>query len=92
MLSARGGINWSTGGHSASDITLHGYAKGSEGKKLKSDMAGNWDNTQLPLYIEDKLKLEMLDATKALRKGGTKWVGRDIQARSLDDSVCEYHH
>jgi len=83
MLSTRAGVNWSTSGHTATDITLFGYGAGSDGKKLKGEMSGNWDNTELPLYIEQSLKLRMSEATKALRKNGSGWVGkRDVSSES----------
>lgn len=46
-LSDKAGVHWSTGGHTATDITLFGYGNGWRGGNLKSDMAGNWDNTQV---------------------------------------------
>lgn len=88
MLSTRAGVSWSTSGHSAVDITLFGYAAGSDGKKLKGEMGGNWDNTELPLYIEQSLKVRMSEATKALRKNGLGWVGK----RDLEGENRESHH
>ncbi|EMR63171.1 putative alkaline phosphatase protein [Eutypa lata UCREL1] len=79
-LSDKAGVHWSTGGHTATDITLFGYGSGWRGGNLKADMAGNWDNTQLPGYIEGVLKLKMSDVTKKLRQQGTDWVGK----RSVD--------
>ena len=81
-LSRKAGVNWSTGGHTASDITLFGYGSGWRGANLKSDMSGNWDNTQLPGYIEGVLKVKMADVTRKLREAGTSWVGkRDPRAK-----------
>lgn len=88
MLSTRAGVNCSTGGHTATDITLFGYGAGSDGKKLKGKMGGNWDNTELPLYIEQSLKVRMSEATKALRKDGLGWVGK----RHLEGGNKESHH
>lgn len=48
-LSDKAGVHWSTGGHTATDITLFGYGSGWRGGNLKADMAGNWDNTQVCL-------------------------------------------
>jgi alkaline phosphatase len=91
MLSSRAGVNWSTGGHTATDITLFGYGKGNDGKKLKEEMVGNWDNTELPLYIEKSLKLKMRDATVALRKNGVDWIGkRDAVVKRSEG--CQDHH
>ncbi|RYP35693.1 hypothetical protein DL768_010973 [Monosporascus sp. mg162] len=75
-LSRKAGVHWSSGGHTASDITLFGYGNGWRGGNLKTDMAGNWDNTQLPGYIEGVLKVNMGDVTKKLRQRGTDWVGK----------------
>lgn len=91
MLSSRAGVGWSSGGHTAIDITLFGYGAGSDGKKLKGEMVGNWDNSELPLYMEQSLKLRLSEATKALRKNGIDWIGkRDaILERSTG---CSDHH
>ncbi|KAG4439972.1 hypothetical protein IFR05_004546 [Cadophora sp. M221] len=90
MLSARGGIGWSTSGHSAVDVTLYGYSSDKGGKILRQNMAGNWDNTQLPLYLEKQLKLDLGATTKALRKKGTQWVGRSVEKRFEGEE--EHHH
>lgn len=74
LLSDRAGVHWSTGGHTAVDIVLHGYGKGHRGAELKKDMAGNWDNTQLPRYIEKALHLDMRRVTEKLRREGDDWV------------------
>ncbi|KAH6629220.1 alkaline phosphatase [Boeremia exigua] len=80
-LSSKAGVNWSTGGHTASDVTLFGYGAGWRGGNLKADMAGNWDNTQLPGYIEGVLKVKMSKVTEKLRKAGSAWVGkRDLNS------------
>ena len=83
LLSKKAGVNWSTGGHTASDVTLHGYGSGWRGQDLRADMAGNWDNTQLPGYIEGVLKVKMGKVTKKLREHGTGWVGkRDVNGKN----------
>lgn len=83
LLASRAGVNWSTGDHTASDITLHGYGAGDNGRAIKADMAGNWDNTELPGYIETALGVKMSDVTAILRANGTSWVGkRDLTMRS----------
>lgn len=92
FLSARAGVNWSSGGHTAVDITLFGYGAGSDGKKLKQEMVGNWDNSELPRYIEQSLKLRLDEATKELRKKGTEWVGkRDPFARRNEHIHAQDH-
>lgn len=75
-LGKKAGVNWSTGGHTASDITLFGYGAGWRGGKLRADMAGNCDNTQLLGYIEGVLKVSMKEVTKKLRKSGSNWAGK----------------
>ncbi|KAF1850153.1 alkaline phosphatase [Cucurbitaria berberidis CBS 394.84] len=75
-LSKKAGINWSTGGHTAADITLYGYGNGWRGDDLKLNMAGNWDNTQLPAYIERVLKVNIKKVTEKLRKAPAGWVGK----------------
>ncbi|KAL4897621.1 alkaline-phosphatase-like protein [Aspergillus ambiguus] len=88
VLSARAGVDWSTGGHTSVDITLHGYAAGRKRRALQADLAGGWDNTELPRYIEDVLDLDMDAVTRKLRKASEKdssWLGkRDVARRSLD--------
>ncbi|KAF2714527.1 alkaline phosphatase [Pleomassaria siparia CBS 279.74] len=76
LLSKKAGVNWSTSGHTASDVILHGYGSGWRGQNLRADMAGNWDNTQLPGYIEGVLKVQISKVTKLLRAKGTSWVGK----------------
>jgi alkaline phosphatase len=43
MLSQRVGASWSTGGHSAIDVTLFGYAAGDSRRALKADLARSWE-------------------------------------------------
>lgn len=48
---------------------------------MRSDMAGNWDNTPLPRYIEGLLKVKMSKVTEKLRAAGNAWVGyRDLNS------------
>ncbi|KAF2848601.1 alkaline phosphatase [Plenodomus tracheiphilus IPT5] len=75
-LSKKAGVNWSTGGHTASDITLYGYASGAMAGSLRSDMAGNWDNTELPRYIEGILRVSLDSVTERLRAGNGTRVGK----------------
>lgn len=73
-LNSRSGLKWSTGGHSGVDTTLFGYAKGKMGEELKVALAGNHDNTELPRFIEDLMRLDMDKVTKELRAQGTDWI------------------
>ena len=96
LLSDRAGVNWSTGGHTASDVTLFGYAAGNQTRNLKADLAGNWDNTELPRYIEQVLGLDMDEVTKLLREAADEdgsWLipsKRSLEARATH--VDEHHH
>lgn len=69
------GLNWSTDGHTAVDVLLHGYAAGSHRlEAMKRLMGTSNDNTKLPTYIERVLDINMSDATAAIREGGVGWV------------------
>ncbi|PNH37902.1 hypothetical protein VD0004_g8905 [Verticillium dahliae] len=74
LLSSRAGVNWSTGGHTASDVTLFGYAAGDKAEAFKGELAGHWDNTELPRIAERVLGVDMDEVTKLLRANGTSWV------------------
>lgn len=88
LISSRAGVHWSTGGHTASDITLFGYAAGDKADSFKAQLSGNFDNTELPRIIEKVLGGDVdLDATtERLRANGTDWVSkRGLQQRSFTD-------
>ena len=87
-ISRKAGVSWSTGGHTASDITIYGYSNGWRGGNLKSDIAGNWDNTELPGYIESILKVQISKVTEKLRKAGSAWLGK----RDLDSNGHLHKH
>lgn len=88
ILSKRAGINWSTPNHSGSDVALIGYAKGDAYKTMKGELTGNWDNTDLPKYVEKRLGLDMEDATEKLREKGTSFVmKRDVHGNIKKRSV-----
>jgi alkaline phosphatase len=94
ILSARAGVDWSTGSHTSVDVTLHGYASGWKRRALQADLAGGWDNTKLPRYIEEVLGLDMDAVTKKLRRAAEKdssWLGeRNVARRSLGG--CDHYH
>lgn len=94
LLSSRAGVNWSTGGHTASDITLFAYAASDKIKALKADLAGNHENTELPRYIEEVLGLDMDAVTKVLQAAAEKddaWLGkRTVDAR--DEHAHSHSH
>ncbi|KAF9873574.1 alkaline phosphatase [Colletotrichum karsti] len=92
LLSDKAGVHWSTGGHTAVDVTLYGYGAGENGRAIRADMAGNQDNTDLPKYIEKVLGLSLNEVTTRLRAKGTDWVGkRDFSKRS-DDHIHGHDH
>lgn len=94
LLSRRAGINWSTGGHTATDISLFGYAAESQRRELQADLAGVWDNTQLPRYIEKVLGVDMDAVTEKLRAAAAEdpaWLGkRGLEARM--QQADEHNH
>ncbi|KAK1457183.1 alkaline phosphatase [Colletotrichum cuscutae] len=92
LLASRAGVHWSTGGHTASDITLYGYGAGENGRTIKGDMAGNWDNTELPKYIEKVLGVDMGQVTELLRANGTGWVGKRELSRRSDEHIHGHGH
>ncbi|KAF9734436.1 alkaline phosphatase [Paraphaeosphaeria minitans] len=77
----KAGVNWSTGGHTATDVTLHGYAAGKKWREFKGDMTGHHDNIELPRYIEKVLKLDMDATTAKLRAVNGNWVAGPEAAR-----------
>ncbi|KAE8417899.1 alkaline-phosphatase-like protein [Aspergillus pseudocaelatus] len=95
LMSSRAGVDWSTGGHTSVDVTLHGYAAGRKRHDLKADLAGGWDNTELPRYIEEVLGLDMDAVTEKLRKAAqedSSWLGpRQLVARR-DLGGCDHYH
>lgn len=90
LLSKKAGVNWSTGGHTASDINLHGYAAGEMGKELSLVLSGHHDNTELPRIVEKALGVDMDAVTKLLRANGTNWIVK----RDFDEThiVDEHNH
>lgn len=86
-ISDKAGVNWSTGGHSAVDVTLIGYGAGSKLSELRADLGGNRDNTELPRYIEKILNVDIDGVTDILKANGTGWVGE----RKVDKRHMEHH-
>lgn len=66
LLSKRVGVKWSTGGHSAVDTTLYAYAAGDMGEQLKADLAGTWDNIEIPRYLEKAMNVSLDEVTALL--------------------------
>lgn len=96
IFSLRAGINWSTPGHSASDVALVGYAKGDGYKTMKAEFGGNHDNTDMPKYIESRLGLDLDGATERLIANGTDFVQvKDIKGALRKRSLvkgCGHAH
>ena len=82
LIAKKAGVNWSTGGHTATDVNLHGYAAGEKlWREFKGDMAGNHDNTRLPRYIEEVLGLDLDGTTGKLRAVNGSWIAGSGVAR-----------
>jgi alkaline phosphatase len=90
VLGDRSGLNWSSDYHTAVDVTLFGYGADCRGKELKSDMAGQHDNTELPYYVEKVLGLDLKKATAALKKNGVDWVPKPDPNMAKRDHT--HHH
>ncbi|QRV78779.1 alkaline phosphatase [Ceratobasidium sp. AG-Ba] len=75
-LTRRAMVKWATLGHTAVDVNLIGYGPNSE------LLRGNHDNTEVGLFINDQLGLDLPSVTKLLNdKKNEDWlvnkVGRD---------------
>lgn len=68
FLSDRVGFAWSTGGHTGVDTTLYAYGAGEVGTQLKADLAGAYDNTEIPRYLEKILGVSLDKVTELLRE------------------------
>ncbi|KEY74451.1 hypothetical protein S7711_04489 [Stachybotrys chartarum IBT 7711] len=95
-FAAEAGINWSTGGHSAADVVLYGYAEGHRQQELEKAIGGFRDNTELPGYVAQALGLDIPAATRLLRGNGTDWVEKrdllsDIKKRANDAARAHSH-
>jgi alkaline phosphatase len=80
IMSQRAGVQWSTGGHSAIDTTLFGYAAGDMRRELKADLSGSWDNTELARFVEKILGLDLDEITELLQEAyeeDPSWTGSD---------------
>ena len=77
VFNAEAGLHWSTGGHTAADVQLHGHAANPLTRAYMKDQLGtNNNNIVLPTYVEKALGVSMGDTTKKLRKDGSDWVER----------------
>ncbi|KAF5137347.1 Repressible alkaline phosphatase [Metarhizium anisopliae] len=70
------GITWATDGHSAVDVPLYGFAVGDKAySQMKEYLGPHTDNTQLALYMESALGVNLNKATEALRENWVKFEG-----------------
>lgn len=97
QLAARqAGLNWSTAKHTAADVLLHGYAESQVREGMKNVLGKNVDNTELAKYIEKVLGLSLENATAALKKNGTEWMGKkkqlDPRALKEGSAAAEAHN
>ena len=75
LLNDEIGFEWSTGGHSGVDSVLYAYGSGKAGDAMKVQLAGTWDNTEVPRFIEKVLGVDM-DAVTAQYQGlDAEWLG-----------------
>lgn len=82
LQAEQAGVHWSTGGHTAGDINLHGYAAPeARWNEFKADMAGSRDNTELPKYIAKVLGLDLDATTEKLRAVQGDWVAGEDAAK-----------
>lgn len=91
------GVNWSTGGHTAADVQLHGYVADKRAYEyMKHEIGFNKENTQLAKYVEKVLGLDLNATTDALREDGVDWVEkRDMLAqikRDAHSAKLHAHH
>ncbi|KAI9348166.1 alkaline-phosphatase-like protein [Obelidium mucronatum] len=60
MISDRAGLGWATTGHSAVDVNLYAHGRGFEA------LRGNHENTDIGLFMERKLGLDLKSVTSRL--------------------------
>ncbi|KAK9367211.1 alkaline-phosphatase-like protein [Lipomyces kononenkoae] len=97
LLSARAGINWSTLGHTAVDVTLFGHGVNTD------RFVGNYDNTEVCHFMTDQLGFDLGKATKLLQsdksfaasiqsKAKSKNFLRRFQLEHEDDILQAHNH
>ncbi|KAK9240246.1 alkaline-phosphatase-like protein [Lipomyces kononenkoae] len=96
LLSSRAGINWSTLGHTAVDVTLFGHGLHTE------KLVGNHDNTDVCHFMADQLGLDLGKATRRLQSdesfvasirsaANAKKFLRPFQHEHEDDIIQAHH-
>ena len=92
LLASEAGLHWSTTGHTAADVLLHGYANKGALVGMREAVGKSNDNTDLPKYIEKVLGLNLSDATVALRTNGSDWVGKRDELHVIKRTNKAYAH
>ena len=94
LLAAAAGLHWSTGSHTAVDVLLHGYASEDGLATMKEIVGKNNDNTELALYIEQALGLNLQNATATLQSYGSDWIGRrdELHIIKRENSLNIHRH
>ncbi|KAK9463765.1 alkaline-phosphatase-like protein [Lipomyces oligophaga] len=80
LLAARAGINWSTLGHTAVDITLFGYGINTD------SLIGNWNNVEVGHFMASQLGLNLSIATEKLQ-ANESFVGGILADASASSST-----
>lgn len=89
------GLNWSTGGHTAADVQLHGFAADKKTMDyMRRTLGQNNNNIVLPRYVEEALGVSMDEATEKLRGNGSDWVERRDQLERIkrENADAQHHH
>ncbi|KHN97262.1 Alkaline phosphatase-like, alpha/beta/alpha [Metarhizium album ARSEF 1941] len=88
-LAAQVGVKWSTTGHSAVDVNLYGLAVGKAYARMKTQVGGHVDNTELPRYIAKTLGLDLDNATGVLRDSWVRYEGGPNCLGEGDAAACK---
>ena len=89
-LSSRLGVNWGTGGHTASDVTLFGWGVGHE------KFAGSRDNVEVGQFVAKTLGLDLKKVGRKIQRNET-FVQKYVLPQAEDDQLLEkrslvHHH
>lgn len=88
-MSARLGVSWSTGGHTAADVTLFGWGKGSE------KFSGSRENAEVGLFVAQQLGLDLERTQALLRRNETwekEWVRPPVSLEKVARRSLGHHH
>ena len=95
VFAEEAGVNWSTGGHTAADIQLHGYVADRHAYEyMKHEIGSNRPNTELAKYVEKVLGLSLSNVTESLRADGVDWVQKrdQLDAIKREARSAKLHH